>query len=375
MKKINLIIYCVALPLLALISCNSKEISTEGEIVSQESALNITYTEEQFKTSGMELGTITMNNFSETIVTNGKIDVPPANRANVSAVFGGFIKNLPLLVGDIVKKGQFIASIENPDFIKLQQEYLELNEALTFLNSEFNRQKTLFDEKITSEKNYLKAESEYKATLAKRNGLAQQLKMVNIDLVALNNGTIVSSVPVYAPISGSISKVNVNVGEFVNASNTILEIIDNSHKHLELVVFEKDVLKIKKGQKITFQLPESSDVKFDAEVHLIGKTIDNETRTAQIHGHLISDSEQFLVGMFVEAEIITKSLLKAALPTTAIITEEGITSVMLLSEKNEKGYHFEKVKVETGLKDDYYVEIKNIDDIKEGSQILVKGIF
>jgi cobalt-zinc-cadmium efflux system membrane fusion protein len=375
MKKINLFIYCLSLPLLAVISCNSKENSSENDTITQVGELNISYTEEQFKTSGMELGTIIMNNFSETIVTNGKIDVPPANRANVSAVLGGFIKNLPLLVGDNVKKGQFIASIENPDFIKLQQEYLELNEALTYLKSEFTRQKTLFDEKITSEKNYLKAESEYKATLAKRNGLAQQLKMVNIDLVALNNGTIVSSVPIYAPISGSISMVNVNVGEFVNASNTILEIIDNTHKHLELVVFEKDVLHVKKGQKIEFQLPESSDVKFDAEVHLIGQTIDNETRTAQVHGHLISDNEQFLVGMFVEAEIIIKSKLKPALPNTALIIEEGITSVMVLTEKNENGYNFEKVAVEIGLKDDNYVEIKNTSQIKEGSQVLVKGIF
>lgn len=374
MKKINLLIYFTLL-LTVFVSCNSKE--TASDFVAQTESINsaIFYTEEQFETSEMEMGNITMQTFSKTITTNGKIDVPPANRANVSAVLGGFIKSLPLLVGDNVKKGQLIARIENPDFIKLQQEYLMLNESLVYLKSEFNRQKTLFDEKISSEKNFLKAESDYKGTLVKRNGLAQQLKMVNVDLNALAQGVIVSSLPIYAPISGSISMVNVSVGEFVNASNSILEILDNTHLHLELVVFEKDILNLKVGQKIRFQLPERSDKKFDAEVHLIGKSIDNESRTAQVHGHLISDKDQFLVGMFVEAEIITESYQKPGLPISAIITEDGISSIMIFKEKNEKGYIFEKKVVEIGFKNDNYVEIKNSAQFDENAQVLIKGIF
>ena len=142
--------------ILALIgSCNTSEKRVEEEVIEDKITSIIEITKEQFENSKMEIGSVSIQNFNESIKTNGLIDVPPANRAIVSSVMGGYIKKIPMLIGDDVKKGQLLFTIENPDFIEIQQNYLKTLEELGYLQSEYERQKTLFDEKIISQKSFL----------------------------------------------------------------------------------------------------------------------------------------------------------------------------------------------------------------------------
>jgi len=357
---------------IGIVACNSSK-STEEEnktIELKEKVIEITAS--QFESSKMKLGKITSQTFTEEIKTNGYIDVPPANRAKVSAIMGGYVKKSPLLIGDKVKKGQLLLTLENPDFIEIQQNYAEISEQLTYLKSENERQKTLFEEKITSQKNYLKAESNYKSALALSNGLEQKLRLMNINPNNVKEGIITSTIGIYAPISGSVTAIFTNVGEFKSSSEVLLEIINNKHKHLELVVFEKDVLKLKEGQPILFNIPETSSNKYNAEVHLIGKSID-ENRTVKVHGHLEDENESFLVGMFVEADIITNSIQKTALPVSSILEEDNNYFVLVLNDKNEDAYQFEKVKITIGAKNEDWVEVVNLN-LNE-KKILIKGAF
>ena len=355
-----------------IISCNSPK-NGEKEI-KEENENSIEITNPQFESSKMELGKVTMQTFNEGITTNGYIDVPPSNRAKVSAIIGGYVKISPLLVGDIVKKGQLLLTIENPDFIEIQQKYLEVFEQLSYLKSENKRQKILFDENISSEKNYLKAESNYKSSLALCNGLGKKLQMMNINPLNVREGKITSTIGIYAPISGNITAVYATIGEFKNSSEVLLEIINNDHKHLELVVFEKDILKVKKHQPIRFSIPEASSKIYNAEVHLVGKSID-VNRTVKVHGHLETENEPFLVGMFVEAEIITNSIQKRALPTSSLLEENGNYFVLVLKEKNENSYQFEKVEISIGIKDEEWAEIIDENSFFNTKQLLLKGAF
>ena len=358
--------------IIGLTSCNSSKPSEKETETSAISESVIKITKAQFENSKMELGKISTQPFIEGIKTNGYIDVPPAYRAKVSAIMGGFIKKSPLLIGDNVKKGQLLLTIENPDFIEIQQNYAEIYEQLTYLKSENERQKILFDEKITSQKNYLKAESNYKSALALSNGLAQKLELMNINTENVKAGKIVSTIGIYAPISGSVTAIFTNVGEFKSSSEVLLEIINDEHKHLELVVFEKDILNVKEEQSIQFSIPESSSKKYNAAVHLVGKSID-ENRTVKVHGHVEDENEPFLVGMFVEAEIITNSIQKSALPVTSILEEDNNYYVLVLKDKNKDTYEFEKVKITIGTKNEDWVEVLDTNLIEKN--ILIKGAF
>jgi cobalt-zinc-cadmium efflux system membrane fusion protein len=367
-------IYILTL-LFLLFNCENSKTNTE---ISQDDNVlynTIELSKAQFESQNMKLGKIEKHSFKNTIKTSGFLDVPPQNKASVSSFFEGYVKRTPLLIGDEVKKGQLVVSLENPSYVEIQQNYLEVLEQLTYLKSEFERQKTLFEENITSQKNYLKAQSTYKSNLAHHNGLKQKLKMMNINPESVEKGIITSTINLYAPISGSVSKVNVSNGTFVSASSQIIEIINTDHTHLELSVFEKDVLDIKKGQLIEFTIPESSATVFKAEVHLVGTSIDETNRTIKVHGHINDENQSHLImGMFIEANIITEDIISFALPKHAVITSDNSSYALALKNQVNENFSFEKVNLETGKETENYIEILNADELKD-YKFLINGAF
>lgn len=360
---------------LVIVACEKKE--NNNETVSEASSKNsdIVITELQFTSENMQLGKLEEQSFNQIIKTNGMIDVPPQNKAIISTFMGGYITKTPLLIGDYVKKGQVLVTLENPEFIELQQQYLEVSEQLNYLKTEFNRQKMLFDENITSQKNFLKAESTYKSSLAHCNGLRKKLLMLNINPDSVEKGVITSTINLYSPIEGYVTKVNISNGSYVSASDKIIEIVDTNHIHLELSVFEKDILNVKKEQKIQFTIPEASQDIFEAEVHLVGTTIDEVARVVQVHAHLVDESKvNFIVGMFVEADIITDSKQNLALPKKAIIEIEDNYFALVLKKKENGKYYFEKTKLDIGIQTETFVAILNSENIKN-KQILIEGSY
>jgi cobalt-zinc-cadmium efflux system membrane fusion protein len=357
-----------------IVSCGNSETKTETSSNEQINSDEVVITKEQFEGEFMQLGMLSEQDFNETIKTNGMIDVPTHNKSSVSTFIGGYITKTPLLIGDEVKKGQFLVALENTEFVEIQQQYMEVAEQLNYLKSEFTRQKTLYDEDITSEKSYLKAESTYKSSLAHYNGLRKKLQMMNISPSSVENGNITSTINLYAPIDGFITKVNVSNGTYVSPSDIILEIIDTDHIHLELSVFEKDILNVKKGQEIDFKIPEASDSIYKAEVHLVGTTIDPTSRRVTIHGHIENDHTNFIVGMFAEADILVSISKKMALPKEAVIEIGDEYFALILDNEKDGNYYFKKTVLDVGLKTEDFVEVLNPESLKD-KQFAVKGTY
>ena len=365
-------IYIVLL-LIVFFSCREDQNQNVESLESTESEVNIRIPSSLIDRGTIVLESIKEQDFQDYITTTGHIDVPPKNIASVSTFMEGYIANTSLLVGDQVKKGQKLVTLTHPSYVELQQDYLECSAKLNFLKEEYDRQKILLAENITSKRNYLKAESEYKSNLAHYNGMKQKLRMLNIDPASIEKGLISSTISLFAPISGFITEVNVNNGSYVDSSTEILEIVDTDHIHLELSVYEKDILNVKKGQEIQFKIPETSNNIYEAEVYLIGTSIDNVNRTINVHGHLINKENQvnFVKGMFVEAKIITNSTTVQVLPKESIVSDNGKQVVLVLLTKGDF-YEFERVEVNLGFGNDQYVEIMNVQDL-QGKQIVIKG--
>jgi cobalt-zinc-cadmium efflux system membrane fusion protein len=367
----NKSIYLLALSIV-LFSC--KDTQTEETPVKYDNLISVTTA--QFKSSAMEITNPTEQNFDITVKTSGKIDVPPQNRAQVTTFVGGNVKATRLLVGDKVTKGQALLTLENTDFLDIQKEYLEVAEQINYLKSEYERQKTLFNEKITSQKNYLKAESDYRRAKGMYQSLRAKLKLLNISPSHVEQGKLTSVITIFAPLSGDIVIMKANVGMYVAPSDVMLEIIQNSHLHLELNVFEKDILKVKVNQDINFTVPEATNEVFHAKVHLVGKSIEGNDRTINVHGHLDENMKQKLItGMFVEAGIVIDSKKAMAIPTQALITENDKDYVLLLKEDKNNIYSFKKVSVKVGERSEQFVELIPDSQITSSSKILVKGVF
>ncbi|WP_041633195.1 efflux RND transporter periplasmic adaptor subunit [Maribacter sp. HTCC2170] len=355
-------------------NASKTESGSESEVTSDDSVIQIT--KEQFNDSRMELGTLSEQSFPKIVQTTGMIDVPPSNKAIISSFAGGYVKNSNLLIGDKVKKGQVLATLENPEFVEIQQEYLESAQKLKYLKSEYNRQKTLVEEQISSQKNFLKAESDYKSTLAIYNGLKKKLQMLNINIQNVEAGKMSSIITLYAPIHGSITRLNVSKGTFVSPADEIMEIINTDHVHVELSVFEKDILKVKEGQRIMFKVPEAVEQTYEAEVHLVGTSIDPKNRTVKVHGHLANDeNNNFAVGMFVDAQIITESISGTAIPEDAIITIDDKQYVLLKKSDENEQLGFKQQEVETGSTFNGFTMLKNENLFSKNDSFLIKGGF
>ena len=375
MKSFQNIVFLISA--FMILACGESKSNGENTATTEDTIKKneIELTKAQFDSNKMQLGQLSEQPFPTVINTTGMIDVPPQNRAIISSFIGGYVKTTPLLIGDKISKGQVLVTLENPEFVEMQQTYLETAQQLTFLKSEYERQKTLVEEKISSQKNFLKAESEYKSALANYNGLKKKLQMLNINIASVEAGNITSTITLYAPIHGSVTKLNVSKGTYVSPSDEIMEIINTDHVHLELSVFEKDVLKIKEGQKILFKIPEADNEFYEAEVHLVGTSIDLKNRTVKVHGHLLDDeNHNFAVGMFVDAQIITNSTKESALPESAIISMDD-SHYVLLNETEGDSYSFSRKEVTVGESFSGFTMIKNSSDFEANDKFLVQGAF
>ena len=347
----------------------------QASIVNEDNTEEVIITKDQFKKNNMALGKPQTIDFPEYIEVNGMIDVPPTNKASISPIMGGYVHSFNLLEGNYVKKGQVLFSLKNPDFINLQEQFLETMNSLEYLKSDYERQKQLKEEQITSVKKYLKAKSDYQSALSRYHSLEKQLQLLNINPKNLKPGKIRSVIYIIAPLSGYVTDINIEKGIYLEPAQIAMKVVNNQHKHIEMKVFEKDVQKIKVGQDILFYQPDYPQNKYTGEVHLIGKNIDPKNRTVNVHGHMKEEGrlKNLLPGMFVAVKIATKVHKATVVPETAIVEEEG-EKFILLKQKEEKGQIvFIPLKVETGKSWNNLIEIKNPTTLPQNAEILTQG--
>jgi len=364
---------------ISLASCTSESEPADVSMVSAKPVADNVYelTKTQFTSSAMKLGKIEMTIFHEVVKANGMFDVPPENRATVSTYFGGTVKKIKLLPGEQISKGQLLFTLENPDFVEIQQDYLQAKGQLRFLKSDYERQQNLVKDNVTSQKKYLQAESDYMVTRVTLESLSKKLEMMGINPRSLSVENIRTTINIASPINGFVTEVNIARGAFLSPSQTAIAIVNTDHLHLELSIFEKDLPKVRIGQPINFKLQEGTAKAYKASVYLVNKTVDAESRTIGIHGHLSDEKmmSRFNPGMYVEADILTTSESRASLPEDALVEIDGQYYVLVLSSADTEGFSFEKKEVKTGAKNNGFAEILNPQDFKSSSQILIKGAF
>lgn len=374
MKRYSYILFALAIGFLS--SCGGESKSSEGENSEQEDTSLVEITQEQFNSMKMEISPLQEREFDNTVKASGKIDVPPKNRAKVTSFVGGYVKTISLLVGDKVAKGQPLLTLESPEYIDLQQSYLEIAGQMEYLKSEYERQKTLFDEKISSQKKYLESESDYKRAKATYESLRQKLNMLRINPSQVEQGKFSSYITVYSPISGDITSINANVGMAISPVDVIMEIVETQAMHLELAVFEKDIFNLKTGQKIKFTVPQVGSEQFEAQVSQIGKSVGGNDRVINVYASLNADTKQkLLTGMFVEAQLVADSRNALSVPFDAVTTEEGNNFLLILASEKESIYTFRKTLIKTGERNGDWLEIIPDSNLNLETKLLTKGVY
>ncbi|GAA4341023.1 efflux RND transporter periplasmic adaptor subunit [Flaviaesturariibacter amylovorans] len=358
-------------------------------------------TSEQYKMSGVQVGQILSINLSNYIKANGTIDAPPQMHVSITSPYGGIIKSTTALEGKFIGKGQVVATLENPEFIQIQQDYLESSSQLTYLSQDLKRQEELVREHIAAAKSLQRARSEYNTMVARVEGLRSQLRLIGISPASVRSGKFTSRVSITAPIGGYVTHVLSNVGKFVSANEVIADMVNTNDLHAEIKVFEKDIVRVQKGQRIRFRATGDS-IERNAEVYLIGKDIGAD-RTVDVHGHLTMPPRNLLPGMFISAVIETGAAATPAVPAEAVVQAGGKSYIFILeegtAEKHEEGkkeeaghagegkegegegkeegphYTFRRVEIVAGVTENGYTAITLPESFKAGAKIVFKGAY
>lgn len=404
MKRILLSAFLIAAMSVPLYNCSDKKEaeSSETEEHHQDEEGTVEFTDVQMKSAGITTGAIQKRQLSGMLKVNGLLDVPPQNQVSISVPYGGILKDTDLLQGMWVKKGDVIARMEHPDYIQMQQDYLDAYNQLQFMEKEYERQQELNKENVSAAKTFQKTTADFNSLKSKVEALNQKLSLLNITASKLITSGILRSIPVISPISGYVTEVNANIGKFVQPNEVIFEIVDTRHLHVELMVFEKDVPKLKDGQKVRYTLANESTER-EAEVHLIGREISPE-RTVRVHCHLLKEDKDLLPGMYLKATIETGTAETDALPNDAIVDNAGKKYFFIQvdakeehhQEKHEEGHDesdkeaeadaehgkeqhglkFKMVEVTTGVSDNGYTEVTMPENFDRNTKsIVLKGAY
>ena len=373
MNKLRYIIFVL---ILSMACSNEKEQDqTEVKATTSGSVNSVDLTPGQVSAIKLRLGHIEKRNLTNVIKANGYLDVPPQNNAVISPMITGYVRKINFLVGDNVKKGQTMAELESMDYIDMQQQYIELNARIAFLKEEYDRQKLLREQDAVSKKKYLMAEVDHKIAISTLDGLISKLNLLGVNFNKLNEGKIEPRILLKAPISGSVKKLNTVIGKHVDPSEEIFEIVNPEHLHLELNVYEKDVIKVKKGQKVLYKIPNLKEHIFEGKVFLVGKDLSEDKRSINVHVHIDEDEAQFTVGMYVNASIVIEDAPSYTLPVTAVVVDGTKEYIFKRSEISTERIVFSKFPVITGLESDGLIELTSMDDLTLADDIVIDGAF
>jgi cobalt-zinc-cadmium efflux system membrane fusion protein len=278
----------------------------------------VTLTKAQLDLAKLSTGNLGAMQMHKTIKVNGFIDVPPQNMLSVSIPLGGYVRKANLIPGEKVNKGTVLAVLEDASYISLQQDYLTAKSKLVFLEADYNRQKVLNANKTSSDRQFQLALAEFESQKYLVKSLSEKLQLMGIVPAQLNENNISKSIAFKSPISGYVTKVNVNAGKYVAPTDVLFEIMDPSDLHARLVVFENDATAIKKGNKVKFTVNNKPGTIYDAEVHVITPNIENE-RTTEVHCDLVSKNTGLFPGTFVNAEIELNNVEVRVIPAASIV--------------------------------------------------------
>ena len=381
--------------LILLTSCTSKKTEpAKEEQHTEEAATNeVSITDLQMKTAGIELGTIELKNLRTSIKANGMLSVPNQNKAFVTSVNSGVIRTLLIQPGSFVRKGQAVATIVNPDVARLQQELQTVNAQISLNEIEYKRQKELVEGNAAPLKNVQKVQTELATLKVTQNSLQKQLRAMGISTASVSRGNIITILTVTAPISGTVSNVSAQIGSNVDPSTPIAEIVNNSQLHLDLFVFEKDLPKLHANQIIHFTLTNNPGKEYDAQVYSIGTAFVNESKTIPVHAVVKGDKTGLIEGMNITAVISIGEAVLPAVPTEAIVSYQGQDYIFVLKNdpsasqgqgagsggtterSKETELQFERVQVVKGTSDIGFTEVKLLKTVPPKTRIVTKGAF
>ena len=393
MKKCNSVIFLIMIFYLLFIGCGSKDDHHEHE---QEAAADPVKSQQKqpVEDAGQhehdEEGMVHVEGDWEKLVDLQTVEVKRRTvemavqvpgeiipNQNEIAVVSPFIESsincVFVNIGDRIKQGDLLVCLASPEIGILRAEYDKAKAELSIKKKNYERKQKLVEENIISEKSFQDTELEFKIAEVQYNYafkklLAMGVKKEEIDEPPTGHSEAVgSTIHVYAPISGVITHRDAKIGQKVNPATRLFEVVNLSTVWLEADIYEKDLVKIKSGQKVNVSVTAYPGEIFTGRIFFIGSTLNHDTKTIKILIEINNKYEKLKPGMFANTGIVVGEKVDVlTIPKEAVLEDENLKIVFV---KEEHGYH--RHVIETGIESGKYIEV--LSGLDEGALIVTKG--
>lgn len=361
----------------AYLSKNHAEASEHEEEHEEVDFENIPLTEKQVDAVDLKMGHVENRELDATIKANGTLVLRAQNMGDVASLMGGVVKSILVKDGQTVGKGQIVATIENTEMVTLQREYYSAYKESQMARMELERQKALAQNGGGIKKNLQQAEKQYQVASANLLGIGRQLQQLGISAATVAKGKFATVCPLRAPMAGTVSQITASVGSYADMQTPLMKIRNNGAVECDLNVFEKDLGKVKVGNKVFLSLTNQPGVAVSGHVYGMNEYFNEGTKTVAVHVKLDGKrGAKLFDGMYVSGQIATGRQQCVALPSKAIVTVEGKDYIFALNNKPKGGqYSFSRHEVTTGVSQDGYTEVSLCKHIRKGQKIVTDNAF
>ncbi len=300
------------------------------------------------------------------------ISPDPDRIGRVAAKVVGTVAEMRKKLGDAAQKGEVVAVIDSREVADAKSEYLAASVNYELQSALFQREKGLFEKKITAEQLFLKAKTVFTEARLRLDLARQKLASLDVseeEIAALPKQAVTDlrRKDIRAPLAGRVIERRANLGQPVAGDTELYVIADLSVVEAELAAPVSDLSRIREKQPVTLTAPDG--VEMTGEVRFIGATLTPETRTGRVLASFKNPDFRLRPGSLLDATIaLSQSPVAVKIPRAAVQMINNEPTVFVRTDAG-----FVKRVVKTGAGDDESIEV--VSGLNKGEQIAVANTF
>jgi cobalt-zinc-cadmium efflux system membrane fusion protein len=331
----------------------------------------IKLTEEEKSQTQIKTIKVKENPIQSTLKAMGKVLAPPDGKAIVGYAFPGRIIKLHVFIGQWVKKGDPLVTLECEDVGNTKSEYFKAFTEFQLTKQNFEREERLFKKDIGAKKDYLETKAQLEIANSSLDAAAKKLQVMGFSQQQIRELTkaknISPHVTVNAPIAGRVIRNNAVLGAMIEPTTEIMIILNPISLCIDAEIYEKDLAKIKAQQEVEIAVPAYPEETFGGQIYYIGDIVHPETRTITVRTRVPNKDFKLKPGMFADIKILLHQRENAVTVPIEAVLDDLDKKVIFVQERNNYICRI----VEVGPKFNGLIEI--VKGLKQGEIVVVEG--
>ena len=292
------------------------------------------------------------------------VEADPSRVANVLPPLAGRIAALQVRLGDTVKAGQPLFTLDSADLAQARADERHAQAAMTQTGKALARAQDLVAHQIAAQKDLEQAQADHDNAVAELERATTVLRVLGVDEAS---GESLRQLTVRSPVAGRVASLNAVAGTYVNdATVALMTVADISTVWFSASVQEKDLVAVQVGEDIAAQVQAYPGERFGGKVAFVASQLDADTRTVKVRVVHDNRDERLKPGMFATIEFAGTPRQALTVPTSALVQSEAKTLVFVEVEP----WKFEPRQVVTGARVGDDTEI--VTGLKEGERVVTK---